>query len=651
MNIFKKHIEIVVAFIVFLAINIRNLLPYCRLFDNLNFDFQALLTWDYSASLGIIPHKQIFYPYGILVYFKNINIFVHILFFLITPILLTALFIIFKKIWRGRIYSYLYLILAYAFVIRHIGQDGFNRYGIFVVFLLIIGLILYSKKTLTKTIAFIFGTITGYIFLLMSDQGIYVFIGFTANIFLYPVIVGKELVKSKTKYYKSAFIQFAIYFVGVIAAIIPLFLYLFKKEAVSDFINFFIKLSDLALYAKTPFPPYSNTPENIFTFAVLIVTIFYLSFNLILKRKITLNNYLQINLCFLVIFLEQKSLIRSIDSVITFPSIILFILLLRDFKDRLQVNKDNIIYFVLIFVTAVLLFLPKNYKNIIKISYLGQNDLCIEMNLNKLIKNDSGYIQVKNLIKEKLSYEGKIFSYPSDPIFYLLFKQIPPYYFNNYDSSPNYAQNKQINYMKNNKVLYIIYNINNLSIQDGVPNYIRTSEEERYIFNNYKIINQVGNFLILERNGKVDLFTDNNLLKYGNLKKYLTEIDLKSIPRSEGRYKQTILQSGKARTIGEFKSILELNIFLNNNVIFSKNKFLILIPEKSDKNTSIVIYSIDGFKTIVSFNSCDRLEFCIINLSKIPLFYRSRQLAKIELISDFSGTTNIVENLSEIGLW
>lgn len=643
--------ETVIAFLFFSALNIANLFPLCRIYGDLNFDFQALLTWDYSAYLGVIPYKEIFYPYGILSYFKDQNVLIHVLFFLITPVLLTALFIIFKKIWERSIYAYLHLLLVYIFVIRLVGQDGFDRYGIFTVFPLIIGLILYSKKTLTKNLSFIFGVITGYIFSLMSDQGIYIFVGFTVNLYLYPIIVGKQLEKDIGKYYKSAFLQFVVYLIGIIVGIIPLFVYLFKNGVISDFFNFFIKLSDISLYAKTPFPPYSDTPENIFTFAILIIAIFYLSFRLMFKKKVTLNNYLQLNLCFIIIFLEQKSLIRSIDSVITFPSFILFILLLKDLKDKLKVNKKNISYLVLIFITIMLLSLSKNYKNIYKINYLDQNDLCIEMNLNKLFKNDSEYIQVKNLIKEKLGYEGKIFSYPSDPIFYLLFEQVPPYYSNNYDSSAIYAQKKQIEYIEKNNIQFVIYDQKIDSVQDGVPNYIRTPYEMRYIFSNFYIENKIGKFLILRKSlSPIDLFESKILNRNMSFKNYVSNVDLRSIPLSEGLYKAKSLYVNKNKRIVLSGSLSYFNNFLKNNSVSTSNKILKLTSKKYKTKTTIItmnIRTLDGNKSRIIFNKCKIGFACLINLHNIPLFYNERIIKEITL-DDFEGNIEVIDNYEDI---
>lgn len=646
----SKYLEIGIIFVVLSALNLDNLLVTCKIYDNLGFDFQALLTWDYSASLGIVPYKEIFYPYGILAYFKNQSILSHVLFFFITPVLLTSLFIVFKKIWGGRLYACLFLLLLFLFVTRIIGHDGLDRYGIFVTFSLVLGFILYTRKSLTKNTSFIFGVITGIILWLMNDQGIYVFIVFTVNLFLYPIVLGKQLAERKSKYYKPAFLKFVIYLVGITVGTIPLFLYLFKNGAILDFSIFFIRFSDLSLYAKTPFPPYSNTPENIFTFAILIPAIFYLAFRLIFKEKITLNNYLQINLCFIIIFLEQKSLIRSIDSVITFPSLILLILLVADIIEKQRLNKKYI-YLFLIFTVAMSLFVFKNSKNISKIYFINSNE-CINRNLNSLLKDNSEYLVVKNIVSDKFGYKGKIFSYPSDPIFYLLFKQIPPYYSNNYDSSPIYAQKKQIDYIKNNNVKYIIYNLETPSVMDNVPNYIRTSDEFNYILNNFKIKDKVGNFLIFEKNKNSDIFADNNLYQYGHFKKYLTEINLESIPRSEGKYKKKILQSDRVRVIGEFKSIAGLNNFLKENVIFSKNKFMVFIPEESDKSDmTIDISSIKRLKTSVRFRSCDKFEFCIINLSKIPLFYNNRILKKIIINSEFGGDIELIEIKNPSFIW
>lgn len=623
-----------------------NLLNFCKTYSDFGFDNQALFAWDYSASLGMTPYKEFFYPYGVLSYFVTQNILIDVLFLLITPILLVILFTLFKKLWKSKIYAYFFLVLSVVFINKYIGWEGFDRYGVFVVFSLAFGYLVYTRKSLSKKFSIFFGIIGGFIFSLMHDQGMYIFSVFLFNLFFYSILFKKPF----------AFLQLASYLTGVFLGLIPFFLYLAKNNAIDGFYNFFVKIKDISLYAKTSFTPYASSPENIFTFLILFSAIFYLSLRFVFKKRITLTNYLQINLCFVIILLEQKSLIRSIDRIIIFPSFVLLILLFSDLMEPLKFHKlpklKGIFFFCFLLLFVMFLLGVQSYNNNFKINYLMKNDQCINQNLNNLFKKNSVYLKVKNIIKENFKYQGKIFSFSGDPVFYAIFKQIPPYYSNNYDSSPLYAQKKQIDYIKSNNIRYVIYNLDIPSIMDNVPNYIRTSDEFSYIINNFQIVDKVDNFLILEKNIGADIFAEYNFNKYASFAKYLLDVDFQSIPRSEGKYKKKILQSDKVKIIGEFKSITELNSFLRNNNIFSKDKFLVFTPEETGRQDIVIdISSTDGIKTSVRFKPCNKFELCIINLSKAPLFYKERKILKITPKSNISGKFSIIENLTGSNLW
>ncbi len=85
-------------------------------------------------------------------------------------------------------------------------------------------------------------------------------------------------------------------------------------------------------------------------------------------------------------------------------------------------------------------------------------------------------------------------------IFYILFNQIPPYYPSIYEATPVYAQDKQIKYIKENKVNFVILNTKSTAIQDGVPDKVRARKLYGFIKKNYTPFKKIEYFQILKSN-------------------------------------------------------------------------------------------------------------------------------------------------------
>ena len=106
-------------------------------------------------------------------------------------------------------------------------------------------------------------------------------------------------------------------------------------------------------------------------------------------------------------------------------------------------------------------------------------------------------------------------------------------------------------------------------------------------------------------------------------KKYILNIDLDSIPLSEGQYKYKYLsQNDNKKLISGTETAV--NSYLMNNNISSDKLFLVLNQKEklNKKNSSFLkIITRDGYSTSVMFKNCSNNP-CIINISKIPLFYK-----------------------------
>lgn len=625
----------ILVFLLVSLINLSNLINYCKIYNNTNFDLQALLAWNYAGSLNLVPHVDLFFPYGILPYFKDLNFFIHFLSFLIVPVLFTGVFIMLKKLWRNW-FSYFFFVIFFLFVNRFIGLDPFSRYGIIAVFSLFVGYIFHNNKALNRKIIYLIGVLVGAIFSLMYDQGIYSLI----------VVLGSML------FHRKQFFSRVIMLVsGLATGLTPFFIYLIARASFADFFVSLWQLLETSLYAKTPFIPYSRSPENIFTFTILFLVISYLSFRFIFERKkLELENYLQLNLVFALVLLEQKSLVRSIDKDLIFISLLLLLVFLKSIiKDLRIVGSYQVGLYVVIFFAIFFGIGLKSYNGISSNSSVKNQ--CFEENQVHLLKNHPEFYSVKDIILNDSQGMGKVFSFPGDPIFYILFNQIPPYYSNSYDSSPLYAQERQIQYIEDNNVTYIIYNLDISAIQDSVPDIIRVNSEARYIFTHFAVFARVKNFLILKKTSEpYDFFEDKKLDVVAELKEELLNIDLSSIPKSEGRYKAKSLFNTEKMISA--KTDDEVNAFLKSNLVDSSSKLIVLSPHSlgGQKNMEINIKTKDNKETVIRFNPCEIDRICIVNLSNIPLFFKDRILDSIG-ITNFEGEISIVKNSNPGIFW
>ena len=139
-------------------------------------------------------------------------------------------------------------------------------------------------------------------------------------------------------------------------------------------------------------------------------------------------------------------------------------------------------------------------KNNINEFLLNKSKLCLDENLNKLTTNrNTKFEKVKKIIEKDSAGKNKIFNYLSDPIFYVLFNQKPPYYFTIFEATPVYAQKSNIEYIEDKDINYIIYNNEIVRIQDNVPTSARNKVLYNYVLANFKPIASVDNFLIYKR--------------------------------------------------------------------------------------------------------------------------------------------------------
>lgn len=634
----NKYFDYFITFFVVCQITGDRLINNCRLFWPNNFDSINFLTWEYSAKIGLIPIKDNNFPYGLLSYFKDVNIFAAFFDFLFTPLLFTGYLFIFKKIYNNSYYAYFSTGALLLFIVYITGFDVFNRYGILPLFAGIISYIFYSSnKILSKRIYLSIGIGIGLLIFLIIDQAIYASLIFILLLitFSYVHLQHKKLKESL----KTTSANLSFFFIGCTIGFLPFLIYLLKLNALIQFMQFFSYLSDLTFLAKAPFINSISTPDNLFLLVIGIVSIIYSSYIIIFKKDtLTANRYFLISLVYSYLLLQQKSIIRSIAPQITFLGLLLFFSLfyeLKLFLEKQEMNRSILYaYFVNLVVAITFIIGLTPFGPAALYTWTSDND-CFQKNIEQQIAQDPTYKEVKDNISS-----GKIFSFPSSPFFYILYNQKPPMYLSTYEASPKYAQQNLIQYIQKQKIDWVIYDYVNTELLDGVPDYIRATILHQYIINNFSIQKAVGRFLIFKYNSsKKDFFKDPMLNKFPTLRQELTDVNLAAIPSSEGYYKVTLLKNKKPVMsnflIKNFNSNLASNKMLSTNTILT-----IWIKKTNKKQLTISINTEDGLETKVHFASCKEKNPCIINLSRLPIFYQVRQLKEI------SDENNVITKVS-----
>lgn len=654
-------IDIILTFIFFAFINIIIFFFFCTVFPKFNFDSQIPLTQAFASSSSFLPYKDIYFPYGILFYLKYDNLFFSTIYIFLLPLLLASFLLFFKKLWGKTIYAYISFLAFVYFVIKFSGIDTFVRYGVIAALGLLFSYFFSKKTYIGSVVSLLSGLLIGIIFSLIHDQGIYGIFLYLFFLLINPLIkMGINEVKSR-KYYFYLLSGIVFFSGGFFLGFFPFFIYLVYNKILINFFQFLWNLRDFSAYAKTSFIPYSSTSDNLFAFSMLFLSIFFIIYNVFYRKKFSLSFYLILNYVIIIILLEQKSLIRSLDVVITFLAFVLFVGLVYECvmflkSNRLSDKKTLFCYVILITIILFKLnlhsfafsaYIPHHVKN-------GRNNACFSINLDKFLTEEEKYKKVEMSIKKDPRFSGKVFSYLSDPIFYNLFSQKPPYYFTIFEATPYYAQKENIRYIEENNVSHIIYNMDIVALQDGVPDYARGNLLFKYIINNFTIGENIENLLIFEKKNIDSDFFEEKKLELPKFKKYLLNINLGALPKSEGIYKgKNVLRQNDSVLISS-DSIFVINEYLEKNTIKTSDKLLILTAKnyKEDvKNTRISFKTSSEKITTVTFYRCNINKPCIINLASIPLFYKERVIKEIKLDNNFDGQIDLLNNRTEFNLW
>lgn len=660
----KKNIDVLIVFILSVFLFAGYFVDICSLYLSYGkLDLEYYLLSDFGFLKHLIPNKDFIYPYGIIQYYRFENLLTLFFYYLILPLLFTAIYFLLKKVIKEKAFLYFSVVFIFIFLLKISGFNTFWRYGVLVVLSMLFAYCVYNQKILSKRILLGMGFVLGIVFSLINDQGTYLILTFMPLYFLNDAIRYKKNTFISIQYYKNTLSNFLFIALGFLLGLAPLIIYLIQNNAVEGYLRYFSDLSNLIVALKTPFFNFVTTRDNLFTIMLLSVTLFYLAVKFIYFRsKINLIYYYQLSLSLSILCMEQKNIIRSISSQITFVTFLLLVLLLYELitsNKYFNSYKKTIIFSAVLFVIVFLGGLTRNNLSNATIPEIARNikmsisEGCYVNNINTFSSKNPEYITIINKVKNRTDFNGKIFSFPSgDSTFYILLNQIPPFYNSLASDSPLYAQENTIQYIKNNHIQYAtLYYADPESILDSVPSYVRQATELKYLLTNFYPIDTAKDHLILIKKDNSDFLKSPLLASIQQYKNSLLNVYLGMVPYSEGMYKYKPI-SGNKPLIGT-SSQAKLNEYLKTKKISSKNKVIILIPSINSKNGTLDSLKItaDGIESNIYFNSCKIGKPCIINLSNIPLFYKNRIIEKIQLDKNFRGEIRIIELNNFGNLW
>src|SRR3989338_9582880 len=174
----KKILKCLSLGVLFSLLSLGNLKSLCKIYPTLGSDNQALLLWKYAAGIGLLPIKDIFYPYGLLSYYSGQNVIFGLIYFLITPALFLCIFLTFQKLFKDKLFTIASFIVFFLFITIITGFETFTRYGSITALSILFAYIFYSDKNKSRRLIFALGVLSGMIMAFINDSGMYALVIF-----------------------------------------------------------------------------------------------------------------------------------------------------------------------------------------------------------------------------------------------------------------------------------------------------------------------------------------------------------------------------------------------------------------------------------------------------------------------------------------
>lgn len=659
----------IVGIISFLA-SFLAMYPVCDTAFEFYFDAQNFLTWQYASLQGFVPYKDIFYPYGIFLYYAGGHLLVWLALWGWTVLLLVAAFLLIRRLGASFLLSLIFFfgLLAVLFGLP-VDLNHFNRYGPATIAAGWVSVWIFEfSKTRMRWVWF-GGVGTGIMFSLFFDQGLYV-LAAAFFVMLWNAWLQSGNVRAKFIHVLQMSLVFLSgWFVGVV----PFGIYLWRHQAFGTFVLFTKTLFASARYAKMAYLP-MPLRLNVLVSPVLVgLTAIFLGYGIVFHTAKMKSRVVSALIgFFIVLFMaEYKNTIRPfIDNEFQMTAYFVVIGLVLAVRECLRTHRvaHSIIIFyctlaVLAYSAGISLLPPAGevsnsitrvvnmYRDIgsAKQSPIAIWKACAAGMPSRLTEQVNPNIRaVIDWLKRQADFNGNIFSYPADPVFYILLHQKPPPFFNAYDGTPIEAQNANRQFLQDTDVRYIVYKDEAFDL-DFVPNVVRNNHLVAYMLTTYEPVSAFGQYTIFKRMGK---FVDSMKVLSNDqswLYKTLTNIDLGSIPQTQGAKINQWRDQIQLLTTG--KSFRDITAYVTKENVSTDGIVLAVSGTKKGAKEKIYFTSEDGLRSEVQFVGCSESQVCVIRLGALPHFFIHRRLVRVETDEPFDGIVRLLRVKNSSLFW
>lgn len=632
---------------------VRQPLNLCKSKPVVSYDTQNVLSWEYMATKGAIPYRDYKTMYGLLNHYKTTNAWAYGLGIMLVPIIYGGLWWVFYNTYP-QVFVWVSLAAAILVIEGLLGYRSFGRYGLVPLMGVISAWIAFRPFRGGRYLGL--GVGTGLIISGMTDIGLLVLVVTVVTAWL---VAG--LIKRKTNQFKTKeLIKAGAFFVlGLFTGVLPLGWWLTHTGAVKQF---FMIVSSSAGLAKTGKLLYSLTGDRYQIPVIILLMVGLISLVWGYRHWEKRSGQAWMVLAGLWVasgLLFQKNLIRPQYDVMAMASVLLLIGLIGYGVIRGQKRYPWSIWLGVGLMMAATAYLSSGLRttNLIRSPGLGKlttfwpDRLCHRADFS-LEKMPLASEQVALVTQMKQKYPGaKLVSYPYEPILSSLFDTLPLPTLDSYNAADIDSQSFNINYLNQNRIEYIVYNVSHGMI-DNVPDYVRAPKMLMYMLTHYRIIDQIGTYYVWQRqSGKLTEFEPMTLVPYPDLNDYLSNLELGQLPRLEAQ-KLTKLKEVDKELVLTVNQAQGLNDFIKRQPTESEGVFLLVAPVEEtsrDQVTEIVIQADSGGKSRLMMRQCSQ-NGCLVNLKNLPGLAGNARMQTVATAANFNGRLELWR-INEDGLF
>lgn len=648
--------ELVAVLILIWGWRFPSLLQTCDLLIRYDFDPQNFSTWVYTAMKGYMPYRDVFYWYGLLLYYYPAILWVRVVYVIWICGLFTGMYWLLRQIISHTLLRLWAFGLAVIMIDQLVGLNAFARYGSGMVVAVIgaWGWMSLSGQYRRWWLAGL-GLVAGSLFFLIQDQGLYItltILGMGVAVILIRLEEWRQ-----SDFWIDILKQTVSFIGGWLIAALPFGFWLLINDSWNGYLTNLALIGQMSSFAKKPFFGSYNDLSNLFVTVSIGILGIDLAYRYLFERKSLRQPQQFIKIAFLgiITFFQYKNSVRPLiaDQFIVTSWIVFWLYLSELYLALKQSVKPKVLLVgALMMISLVALFLimtpqqlrvssqafplrlTRDWSRAASLSSLQKNHVCQNYNFGNLIDQaPPSYQQVVSWLRVQPDFTGRIFSYPADPVFYMLLEQLPAPYFNAYDATSELAQELNLKYLQQPDLQYVVLNTHDPAIQDGVPNVLRNQLLNKYLYTNFQPVAQFGKFLILRKSTqRYDFMAELIRSQHADFMNSQLILNFNHLPQMEA---SNVIKADKPLLMTATSSA-ELSDWLVEQDQIPAKFWLVLKPDDTQPQTfNVAFVTKDDFSTEITMTNCANDSPCAINISRIPLFFwPDRRIKAVTIISE-----------------